>query len=173
MHRLVALSEIMRTAGGRKLVRYGVASVVNVVVAQAVLASAFGLLHWSARPAAVLAAVVAAIPAYWLARCWVWGRSGRSHLFKEVVPFWSMALVGLALTTWVAGVAEALGTDVTDSRGWQTVILMVGVFGISAVLWAVRFFLLNSLLFADRAPTRTGAGPAPRDHAAGVRRGAG
>lgn len=151
---LVAASGFLRTDTGRKLIRYGLASVVNVIVAQAVLAFAFGLLHWSARPAAVLAAVVAAVPAYWLARRWVWGRSGRSHLVKEVLPFWALALVGLALTTWVAGEAEAVGTDATSSRAGQTVILMGSVLAISAVFWAVRFFLLNGILFADRAPDR-------------------
>jgi putative flippase GtrA len=144
--------ELLRTATGRKLLRYGVASVVNVVVAQVVLAWAFGVLHWTARAAAVLAAVVAAGPAYYLARSWVWGRSGRSHLVKEVLPFWGMALLGLALTTWVAGVAETASADVTDSRLGQTLILMAAVFAISGVIWAVRFFVLNGVLFAERSP---------------------
>lgn len=151
MRRPVSPVELLRTATGRKLLRYGAASVVNVVVAQVVLAWAFGVLHWTARAAAVLAAVVAAGPAYWLARSWVWGRSGRSHLVKEVLPFWGMALLGLALTTWVAGVAEAVGAEVTDSRLGQTVILMGAVFAISGVIWAVRFLVLNGVLFADRS----------------------
>jgi hypothetical protein len=67
-----------------------------------------------------------------------------------------MALVSLALTTWVAGVAEALGTDVTDDRLGQTVILMGAVFGISGVIWAVRFLLLNGVLFADRTQQSPG-----------------
>jgi putative flippase GtrA len=143
---------MLRTATGRKLLRYGIASVVNVVVSQVVLAWAFGVLHWTARAAAVLAAVVAAGPAYWLARSWVWGRSGRSHLVKEVLPFWGMALLGLALTTWVAGEAEAVGAGLTDSRLGQTVILMAAVFAISGVIWAARFFVLNGVLFAERSP---------------------
>ena len=144
--------ELLRTATGRKLLRYGAASVVNVVVAQIVLAWAFGVLHWTARASAVLAAVVAAGPAYVLARSWVWGRSGRSHLVKEVLPFWGMALVGLALTTWVAGVAETASVNLTDSRLGRTLILMGAVFAISGVVWAVKFFVLNGVLFADRRP---------------------
>jgi putative flippase GtrA len=143
--------DLLRTATGRKLLRYGAASVVNVIVAQVVLAWAFGVLHWTARAAAVLAAIVAAGPAFWLARSWVWGRSGRTHLVKEVLPFWGMALLGLVLTTWVAGVAETASADLTDSRLGQTLILMGAVFGISGVIWAVKFFVLNGVLFADRA----------------------
>ena len=161
MHRPVTSEGFLRSATGRKLARYGFASVVNVIVSQAVLVSAFGILHWSARPAAVLAAVVAALPAYWLARRWVWGRSGRSHLLTEVLPFWALALLGLALTTWVAGMAEALGADVTDDRLGQTMILMGSVFAISGVFWAVRFVLLNGVLFADRATLPAGPDPDP------------
>jgi putative flippase GtrA len=148
--------DLLRTATGRKLLRYGAASVVNVVVAQVVLAWAFGVLHWTARAAAVLAAIVAAGPAFWLARSWVWGRSGRTHLVKEVLPFWGMALLGLVLTTWVAGVAETASADLTDSRLGQTLILMGAVFGISGVIWAVKFFVLNGVLFADRSVRSTG-----------------
>lgn len=153
--------ESMRTDTGRKLLRYGAASVVNVVVAQIVLAAAFGVLHWTARASAVLAAVVAAGPAYVLARSWVWGKSGRSHLVKEVLPFWGMALIGLALTTWVAGVAERASVDLTDSRLGQTLILMGAVFAISGVVWAVKFFVLNGVLFADRSPAKLEAPAVP------------
>jgi putative flippase GtrA len=123
-----------------------------VIVAEAVLAFAFGLLHWSARSAAILAASVAAVPAYWLARTWVWGRSGRSHLLKEVLPFWALAGVGLVLTTWTAGVAEHAGARVTESRLGQTIILMGSVLAVSGLFWVVRFVLLNSILFANREP---------------------
>jgi putative flippase GtrA len=142
----------VRGATGRKLLRYGLASVVNVIVAEAVLALAFGFLHWSARSAAILAASVAAVPAYWLARTWVWGRSGRSHLMKEVLPFWTLALLGLVLSTWVAGLAEHAGATVTDSRLGQTIILMGSVLAASAGFWALRFVVLNRILFADRDP---------------------
>lgn len=135
---------------GRKFIRYGVASVVNVVIGEAILALAFGWLHWSARSAAVLAAVLAAGPAYWLARRWVWGRSGRSHLVREVLPFWGLALAGLALTTWAAGVGEALGVDAGLGRPGQTALVMAAVLAASAAFWVVRFVLLNRVLFADR-----------------------
>jgi putative flippase GtrA len=154
---------LVGTESGRRLLRYGAASVVNVVLGEAVLALAFGWLKWSARSASVLAAVLAAGPAYWLARRWVWGRSGRSHLLKEVLPFWLLALVGLALTTWAAGVGETVGVDAGASRLGQTAIVMTAVLGASAAFWVIRFVLLNRVLFADRAPARSGRGlPATR-----------
>jgi putative flippase GtrA len=152
MHRPVAgLRTLVGTPTGRKLVRYFLASAVNVIVAEAILAFAFGFLHWTARSAAVLAGSVAAFPAYWLARRWVWGRSGRSHLVKEVLPFWTLALLGVALNTWVAGLAEAAGADVTASRLGQTLIVTGSVLVASGAFWVVRFLLLNGILFADRS----------------------
>ena len=45
--------------------------------------------------ATVLANCIATIPAYNLNRRWTWGKSGRSHLMKEVVPFWAMSALGI------------------------------------------------------------------------------
>ena len=35
-------------------------------------------------------------PSYWLNRNWVWGKRGRSHSVKEIVPFWIMSALGIA-----------------------------------------------------------------------------
>lgn len=154
---VVGLRTLIGTATGRKLVRYFLASAANVLVAEAILAFAFGFLHWTARSASVLAGSIATLPAYWLARRWVWGRSGRSHLIKEVLPFWALALVGLALSTWVAGLAESAGADITASRRGQTFIVVGAVFAASGAFWVVRFLLLNGILFADRPSLGNGA----------------
>ncbi|HEX2117654.1 MAG TPA: hypothetical protein VHF91_00595, partial [Acidimicrobiales bacterium] len=39
---------------------------------------------------------------YYLNRKWAWGKKGKSHLMKEIVPFWSLALLGLIFSTWAA-----------------------------------------------------------------------
>ena len=133
----------------RKLFRYAVASGVNIVIGEGILAVTFGVFGWTARSAAVLAAIVAAFPAYFLARRWVWGRSGRSHLLKEVLPFWTLALLGLGITTLAADVGERVGAD-AETRLTQTAIVMAFVLGASGVFWVMRFLLLNRVLFADR-----------------------
>jgi putative flippase GtrA len=60
-------------------VRYSLVSVVSVAVSQSVLAVAFGVLHWTAQLANVVACAVAAVPSFHLNRSWAWGRRGRSH----------------------------------------------------------------------------------------------
>ena len=52
----------------------------NLSVNLGLLASRFGL---------------SAIPAYLLSRYWVWQKRGKNHFWREVVPFWSLAFVGL------------------------------------------------------------------------------
>ena len=81
---------------GRKVLRYSLVSMISIAVSQSVLMIAFGMLHWTARLANVAACAVATVPSYYLNRSWPWGRRGRSHLWKEVVPFWAIAFLGLA-----------------------------------------------------------------------------
>lgn len=129
-------------------------SMVNVVVGETILAVAFGLLAWSARSANLLATCLATIPSYMLNRAWVWGRTGRSRLVREVLPFWGMAFLGLALSTWAAGYAESFAIGVTSTRSVQTVVVMVSILATYGGLWIARFFILDTILFAERPPAR-------------------
>jgi len=72
---------------GRRMLRYSLVSLVSIVVSQAVLMAAFGMLHGAARLANVVACAAGTVPSYYLNRTWAWGRRGRSHLWKQVVPF--------------------------------------------------------------------------------------
>jgi putative flippase GtrA len=120
------------------------------VLGESIIALAFGLLGWSARSANVLAAAVATLPSYLLNRAWVWGRTGRSHLLREVLPFWAIAFAGLAASTWVAGHAEDLAAALTDTRALQTAVVMTAVLATYGAIWVGRFVILEGLLFAER-----------------------
>src|ERR671917_2027110 len=109
---------------GRKVLRYSVVSLISVAVSQSVLMVAFGLLHWTARLANVAACAVATVPSYYLNRSWAWGRRGRSHLWREVVPFWALAFLGLALSTWAADFGSTLARQAAASHAATTAIVM-------------------------------------------------
>ena len=53
-------------------------------------------------PSAIFANAVATFPSYWLNRRWAWGKSGRSHFMKEIVPFWAMSAAGIAFSIFFA-----------------------------------------------------------------------
>ena len=87
------------TPTGKKAVRYTLVSVISVAVSQAVLFLTFGVLQLaSAVPCNIIATAVATVPSYYLNRRWAWGKTGPSHLWKEIVPFWGLAFLGLVLS---------------------------------------------------------------------------
>ena len=144
---LSSLRDRARTPTGKKLVRYTMVSVFNVVLGQILLAIAFGLLEWSAAWANVFAVGVTAIPAYYLNRAWAWGKRGRSHFMKEVLPFWAMAFLGLALSTYFVDVAEGHALNYSDSRAVQTLIINGAALLAFGLLWVAKFVVLNKLMF--------------------------
>src|ERR1700694_3386854 len=77
-----------RSEHGQKMVRYAMVSVVAVPVGEIGIFIGLVLLGLTPGWAAVFGNSWAAIPSYYLNRTWVWGKSGRSHLMKEIAPFW-------------------------------------------------------------------------------------
>jgi putative flippase GtrA len=142
-----ALVDRARSPIGRKAFRYTMVSVVSVAVSQVCLFTLFALAHWTARSANIAAAVVGGVPSYVLNRRWTWGRTGKSHLWREVVPFWVLAFVGLAFSTVVAGLAEEWAQDLSDRRLLQALVINGSTIGVFGVLWFGKFFLFNKVLF--------------------------
>lgn len=139
-----------RTPTGRKAVKYTMVSVISVAVSQVAMITAFGLFHWSARWSAVFATSMGAIPSYYLNRSWVWGKSGRSHLMKEILPFWALAFLGMAFSTVTSGLAEDYVKDHRLSHLMETAIVTGAFFGAFAVLWLAKFVLFNKVLFVTK-----------------------
>jgi len=127
-----------------RLVRYAMASVVGVVVGQSCLFLFYEGLDLDAWLANLLAVAISSIPAYLVNRYWVWEKRDRNSLRREVLPFWAMAFLGLLLST--------IAVTVADNRtDWAPAILAANLGGFG-VLWIAKFFVLDRVLFADRAP---------------------
>jgi putative flippase GtrA len=129
-----------RSPTGRKAVRYAMVSAVAVALTQALL---IGFLGFGAPAIAanIVAVTAASIPAYLLNRRWVWGRDGRHDFAREVVPFWVFALIGLAMSSVL--VAAVSGNPHTS----PFVVSAANLSGF-ATLWALRFVVLDQVLFA-------------------------
>ncbi|HET7486437.1 MAG TPA: GtrA family protein [Acidimicrobiales bacterium] len=143
-----------RTPKGQKAVKYVAVSVVTVAVSQIALFGFYVGFHWTAKWANVAACVAGGVPSYYLNRNWTWGKSGRSHLWKEVVPFWGLAFAGLAFSTWTADFAETKAKGITDSRLGQAMIINVAVVAAFGVLWVAKFFIFNKLMFVQDEDVR-------------------
>src|SRR5580693_2696044 len=103
-----AFMAAVRTPEGRKVFRYTVVSLISFIIGLTVLGVCKGLIRWSAFTSNIVATAVATGPAYVLNRRWAWGKSGKSHLMREVVPFWVLSFIGLAFSTYWAVFAERL-----------------------------------------------------------------
>ena len=127
---------------GRKPLLYSAVSVIAVLTSQIVLVLCHAVIGLSADWSNVIAVAAGTIPSYELNRSWVWGKSSKSHLWKEVVPFWVLSFVGLVFST----VVVSLATD-----WWKDTTLVVQGANLAAfgILWVGKFLLLHYVLFKD------------------------
>lgn len=117
--------------------KYLAVSAVNLVNHQILLYVAHSIWGWPGGWSNVFAAVVAAVPAYLLSRYWVWEVRGGHSLRREVIPFWTIALLGLALSTVLAQAADQL----FGSGLWVALASLTGY----GVVWVVKFAVLDGL----------------------------
>ncbi|MCB0995789.1 MAG: GtrA family protein [Acidimicrobiales bacterium] len=138
----------------QKLLKYAGVSVVGIVLGQILLQLFYSGFGWSAAVSNLCAVVIATLPVYWLNRTWVWGRSGPNRIMTEVLPFWGMALVGLALSTLAVHYAEG---------HWEHP-LAISAANLSGFLipWIAKFFLLDAVMFGDKAGEDSAAVTADR-----------
>ena len=157
-----------RTDSGRKKVRYFLASVITTIFSQAVLFLAnYGRIA-TAVECSVIATAAGAVPSYYLNRAWAWGRSERSHLMKEVVPFWALAFFGLFVSIGAVDLADGQAKSAHLSHLAVTVIDNFAYLMAFVVVWVIKFIIFDKLVFVDhqrggaRAPRPEGAlEPAP------------
>ncbi len=125
---------------GAKLIRFGAVSAFNVVFGQSLLYGAQTILQWSGVASNVFSVTVSAVPAYLLSRYWVWQKRGKNHFMKEVVPFWSLAFLGLAFSTVAVWFVE---------RQWDPHPLVINFTNLVAfgVVWVTKFIILDRILF--------------------------
>jgi putative flippase GtrA len=145
------------TPSGKKAVRYSLVSVVSVAVSQAVLFLTFGVLQLaSAVPCNIIATAVATVPSYYLNRRWAWGKTGPSHLWKEIVPFWGLAFLGLLLSILAVDIAETEAPHITSSHFATAIIVNASALAAWGVIWVGKFVIFNRLLFIDHEQHRQG-----------------
>lgn len=119
------------------------------------------VLHWSAVWASTAATAIATLPSYHLNRKWAWGKSGPSHMWREVVPFWVLAFIGWGFSTYSVKLTETAVGRHHDLVG--TGLIALAYIGSYGVLWIVKFVVINKLLFVHhhQAEGQTPAAPTP------------
>jgi putative flippase GtrA len=137
------------------------ASVVAVIVSNVCLLIFVGLIKMGVVLASTLATTIAAVPSYEMNRKWAWGKSGKSHMMKEVVPFWGLAILGWAFSTWAVWVMDGIAKRHHLSHGARTLSVAAVYLGAFGVLWIAKFIIFNKVMFVHH---HHDADPAPADH---------
>lgn len=138
------LREFARSAEGVKLFKYTLVSAISALTAVVILAFVYGVLRlWTEVPSVLISDILAAIPSYFLNRQWVWGKSGRSHLWREVIPFFAVAITGIGFAIVTASLARSFA-DAHDLHHLARTVLVVGAnIGAFALVWLAKYLFLN------------------------------
>ncbi len=148
------MPSVLQRPGLRKLVKYSMVSLISVVVSQVVQFATFYLTH-NGVLSSVVAVAAGTVPSYELNRRWTWRKSGPSHMWREIVPFWVMSFIGLVFSTACVYGAEKWAENRDISKAKTALLLNATSLAAFGLLWVGKFLIINHLLFH-------------RDHHAGI-----
>ena len=144
-----AVRRLWRLAGtpeGLKLIKYTTVSAISALTSIVVLTVVYGVLQlWTPVVSTLFANIVAGVPSYLLNRRWVWGKSGRSHWWREVLPFWVMSLTGIGFALVTATLAKDFANAHHLHHLTRTILVVGANIAAFAVVWLLKFMILNRL----------------------------
>ena len=126
---------------GQKFLRYSGVSVFNVIMGQSLLLLFYRVLDQPAWQANLWAVAIGTLPSYLLARRFVWAKTGKHSFTREVLPFWSLNLLGTLLSTLAVHFAEQA------TSGNVVAVTSASIFAWLTV-WVVKYLLLDRTIFA-------------------------
>lgn len=129
-------------AHGVKFMRYCGVSAFNVVLGQSLLLL-FQVIGFGAVSANLSAIAIGTLPSYLLARRYVWAKTGRHSLRREVLPFWGLNVMGAVLSTLAVHIAaqtsdSVIAVNAASIAAWLTV-------------WVIKYLLLDKAIFRAKA----------------------
>ena len=137
-----------KTQEFKRLFRYSMVSVITTIFALGLLGLFYGVLRLSSAAwCNLLATAITTVPSYYLNRAWAWGKTGKSHLTKEIIPFWAVAAVSALISTLVVHEADQAALHVTHSHTMLTLVVEGANFTTYGLLWISKFVLFNKVLF--------------------------
>jgi putative flippase GtrA len=144
------------TPDGVKVIRYTAVSAISALTSLVILTLVYGVFRlWTEVVSTLFANVMAGIPSYILNRRWVWKKGGRSHLWREILPFWVMSLTGIGFALVTASWAHDFATAHHLHHLARTVLVVGANVAAFGILWFLKFLILNRL-FAQIAEAELG-----------------
>lgn len=149
--RIEALVAWSKTHEGKKIIRFTSVSAISTVVSNTTIIVVYGLKIIKGEVyATVFGNLVATLPSYYLNRTWTWGKKGKSHIRREIIPFWSMSLLGISFS--MLGGAYA-GQLVARHPDWPhlvaTMIVAFANLASFGVFWVLKLKVFNRIFHVN------------------------
>lgn len=143
-----ALLAHARSEAGRRALRYTATSLVGVVGTLLILQVLLFFVDraWVAN---LIATMVMSVPAFLLNKHWVWGKSGKAHMRREVIPFWLFTVTGWALSTLSVAKASAW----TQGESYHRIAVGLASIAGFGVLWVLKYLFLDKVMFGPHHHT--------------------
>ncbi len=138
-----------RSDAGRRAIRYVATSAFGVVTTQVFLVVFQYILHWKPIVAAVLAMSLTSVPAFLLNKHWVWGKKGKAHMRREVLPFWLFNAAGLILSLIAVTIVIHLTRDpnVESLKDGNRLAVQFATLAGFGILWVLKYLFLDKIMF--------------------------
>lgn len=149
-NRIADLIAWSKTHEGKKLIRFTSVSAISTVVSFSTISIVYGtkIVH-GAITSTIIGNMVATIPSYYLNRTWTWGKKGRSHFRGEIIPFWTMAVLGTAFSLFGASLAG----HIVDTHHWHhlinTGIVAFANLASFGIFWVLKLKVFNRIFHVD------------------------
>jgi putative flippase GtrA len=138
------------THQGKKLIRYTLVSGSSTIISFAAISGFYGLkiipsVIWST----LAGNLVASVPAYQHNRRWTWGKRGKSHLRKEVAPFWMLTFLGIG----VSQLGALFARHEVRAHHWSHLV-NTGLVAFAnlvsfAIFWVLKLIVFNRIFRVD------------------------
>ena len=138
-----ALLAHARTDAGKRAIRYSATSLICVAFTQVLILVFYRGFKYSPIRSNLSATMITSIPAFALNKYWVWGKWGRAHMRREVLPFWAFTVAGWALSTGAVSLADGVGDEHSTVRTLSVMIASIAGFGI---LWVLKYLFLDKIM---------------------------
>lgn len=140
--------------------KFTAGSLLSTLLSQGALTGLFWLGGVNATTASLVAFVVGAIPNFLINWKWTWGRSGRPALVAELLPYLAVIIGGGLAATGLTTLTDHVLAPLVTDRGWRTVTLDLAYLASYALLFVVKFALLDRV-FGRRRTAEAAVGNEP------------
>jgi len=141
-----ALLEHAKTDAGKRAIRYSATSLVGVGTTQILLIIFLHVLQWKPVASNFTAVTITSVPAFLLNKYWVWGKRGRAHMRREVLPFWAFTVAGWILSTVMVILVVRSTKTAIHPDGNKLAVQGANIAGFG-VLWILKYVFLDKIMF--------------------------